>query len=310
MVDLSLGRAEDGLGGTDTLIGIEDVIGTSGNDSLFGDNGRNGFRGFGGDDLIDGRGNPVFRGDFVSYFLDPAAVTVDLLAGSARDGFGGTDTLRGIENVNGSEFSDTLRGDAGPNILQGLGGNDIVSGGEGMDAAGYQGQRSAYVVANAADGRTVTDTSPNRDGTDMLSGIERLMFTDGVLAFDNLRTDTAGRGYLIYRAAFDRAPDAPGLGYWIRELDRGQDYGAVVAASFIASPEFIALNGVNTSNAQFVNLLYQNVLDRAPDTVGNNFWLGLLNSGYARSNMLASFAISEENVTGVAPLISDGIWFV
>lgn len=315
MVDLLLGRAEDGLGGTDTLIGVEDVIGTSGNDSLLGDNGRNGFRGFGGDDLIDGRSNPVFRGDFVSYFLDPAAVTVDLLAGSARDGFGGTDTLRGIENVNGSEFSDTLRGDAGPNILQGLGGNDIVSGGEGVDAAGYQGQRSAYLVVNTADGRTVTDTSPNRDGTDTHSGIERLMFTDGVLAFDNLREDNAGRGYLIYRAAFDRTPDAPGLGYWIRELDRGQDYGSVVAASFIASPEFIAKYGTGLGNAQFVNLLYQNVLDRAPDADGVDYWLNQaggvgLNGGYARSNLLASFAISDENYTAVAPLISDGVWFV
>ncbi|MEQ1890733.1 MAG: DUF4214 domain-containing protein, partial [Alphaproteobacteria bacterium] len=139
---------------------------------------------------------------------------------------------------------------------------------------------------------------------------ERLQFSDGILAFDNLRTDMAGKGYLLYRAAFDRAPDVEGLGYWVRELDRGQDYGTVVAASFIASAEFIRLNGSNTSNAQFVNLLYQNVLHRAGEADGVAYWLAELNGGGARSNMLASFAISAENVNSVAPLINDGIWFV
>jgi len=309
-VDLALGRAEDGLGGIDTLIGIEDIIGTSGNDTLLGDSGRNGFRGFGGNDLIDGRGNTDSRGDFVSYFLDTAGVTVDLAAGTARDGFGGTDTLRGIENLNGSEFADTLSGDGGRNILQGLGGNDVISGGGGIDIAGYQGARAEYVFGNIINGGTVRDNAQGRDGTDTLSGIERLLFTDGILAFDNQSTDNAGKGYLLYRAAFDRTPDPAGLGYWIRELDRGQDFGAVVAASFIASTEFINLNGANTSNAQFVNLLYQNVLDRAPDAAGNAYWLGQLDSGFGRSNMLASFAISSENLTSVAPLISNGIFFV
>ncbi len=317
-VDLSLGRAEDGLGGIDTLIGIEDAIGTSGNDILIGDNGRNGFRGFGGNDFIDGMGNDPLRHDFVSYFLDPAGVAVDLQAGTARDGFGGTDTLRGIENVNGSVFSDTLHGDAGRNMLQGLGGNDVISGGDAIDTAIYQGARSNYVVnllpgiqvVGAPLTRSVIDTTVDRDGSDTVSGMERLLFSDGVLAFDNSKDDNAGKGYLIYRAAFDRMPDAAGLGYWIRELDRGQDYGAVVAASFIASPEFINLNGASTSNAQFVNLLYQNVLHRAGEADGVAYWMAELNGGGARSNVLASFATSAENVNNVAPLISDGIFFV
>jgi len=318
MVDLSLGRAEDGLGGIDTLIGIEDVIGTNGNDILLGDNGRNGFRGFGGDDVIDGRGNDPLREDFVSYFLDPAAVTVDLLTGAARDGFGGTDSLRGIENVNGSVYSDTLRGDSGRNMLQGLNGDDVITGGDGIDTSIYQGARGDYVislstgvqVAGVPPTRSVRDSALDRDGNDIVSGIERLLFSDGILAFDNLPTDIAGKGYLLYRAAFDRAPDAAGLGFWIRELEKGQDYGSVVAGSFIASSEFISLNGSNTSNAQFVNLLYQNVLNRTPDAAGNDFWLSHLDNGYARSSMLASFAISDENYNAVAPLINDGVWFV
>jgi Ca2+-binding RTX toxin-like protein len=382
-VDLFLMRGEHGPNEIDTLIGIENIIGGSANDTLLGDAAANGLRGNPGSDLIDGRGGE----DTVSYFLDPLAVDVDLVAGIGRDGFGGTDTLRGVENVNGSAFSDTLRGDSGRNVFQGLAGNDlldgrggtdvvnyfsnevtgavqvnlaagtagdglggtdtlisiedingsrfadvltgnsgrnvitgytgndIIAGGLGIDTSAYTAARSFFTVTRNSGEITISDSVMTRDGMDTLTGIERLNFTDGTLAFDNLRTDEAGRGYLIYRAAFDRTPDIEGLGYWIRELERGQDYGSVVAASFIASPEFINLYGTNLSNAAFVNLVYQNVLDRTPDADGLNYWLTLaggsgLNGGYARSNLLASFAISEENYNSVSPLISDGIFFV
>jgi Ca2+-binding RTX toxin-like protein len=215
-----------------------------------------------------------------------------------------------IEIISGTGNIDTLTGNAFSNGLRGSGGNDVLNGGGGIDIAIFEGARSSYLISSNISGRAVADTITGRDGTDTLTGVERLLFADGVLAFDTLRTDTAGRGYLIYRAAFDRTPDIEGLGYWIRELDRGQDFGAVVAASFIASPEFIAKYGTNQSNAAFVNLVYQNVLDRAPDAAGNAYWLAQLDSGYARSNLLASFAISDENYTAVAPLIAEGIWFV
>ena len=84
----------------------------------------------------------------------------------------------------------------------------------------------------------------------------------------------------------------------------------MVAASFIASPEFVRTYGTNLSNAAFLNLVYQNVLDRLPDQSGSDYWMGQLNGGYARSNLLASFAISDENYNSVAPQITDGIWFV
>lgn len=215
-----------------------------------------------------------------------------------------------IENAVGSPFADVIGGSVFANRLSGLGGNDTLAGGDGFDIAEYRGARSSYTITGNAAGRMVTDGVAGRDGMDTLTGIERLTFSNGTLAFDTLRTDNAGRGYLIYRAAFDRVPDPEGLGYWIRELDRGQNFGVVVAGSFIASPEFIGKYGTGLDNVSFVNLIYQNVLDRGPDADGNAYWLGQLNGGYARSSLLASFAISAENVASVSPLIADGIWFV
>jgi Ca2+-binding RTX toxin-like protein len=129
-VDLSSGTALDGLGGTDLLLQIELVRGSSRNDTLLGSNGAyESFEGRAGDDRIDGRGGV----DRVDYQLSKAGVTVNLQTGLASDGEGGTDTLLNIEQVLGSTFNDSLSGDAGVNYLAGMAGNDTLSGGAGDD---------------------------------------------------------------------------------------------------------------------------------------------------------------------------------
>ncbi|MGK2959436.1 MAG: DUF4214 domain-containing protein [Acidimicrobiales bacterium] len=225
----------------------------------------------------------------------------------------GTDPAR--TDLYGTSGANIIVGDRGPDTLHGLGGNDILVGNDGVgDVAVYSGVGSDYRLTTGANGRTLTDSIAGRDGSDTLSGIERLQFSNGTLAFDNLRTDTAGQAYLLYRAAFDRAPDPDGLGYWIRRLESGADYVSELAARFIDSPEFIAKYGNSTSNTQFLNLVYQNVFDRTPDAGGLNYWLneaggGGLNGGYSRANLIGAVALQDENYNAVSPLISDGIWF-
>ena len=102
---------------------IENAIGGSGNDLLV----SNGL-----DNLLSGNGGS----DTVSYDRATAAVTVDLSSHSATGG-GGHDTLSSIENAIGSDFNDTLLGDAGQNILDGNAGNDVLNGGGGLDTASY-----------------------------------------------------------------------------------------------------------------------------------------------------------------------------
>ena len=57
-------------------------------------------------------------------------MTVDLGAGTSTGG-SGTDTLKHIEDVSGSDFDDTLTGESGANIIYGEDGNDTMSGGAG-----------------------------------------------------------------------------------------------------------------------------------------------------------------------------------
>jgi hypothetical protein len=130
------------------------------------------------------------------------------------------------------------------------------------------------------------------------------------IAYDN--EGAAGQAYRLYQAAFDRAPDIVGLGYWIRELDADKGDLAWMANNFIISDEFRATYGSpeTVSNDAFLTLLYNNVLDRNPDAEGYAYWMSELNGGFARERVLASFSESVENKANVAAAIEDGIWFV
>ena len=63
--------------------------------------------------------------------------TVNLDTGTATDGFGNTDTLSGIENVRGTRSADTFIGGSTDDVFYGLGGNDTITGGNGVDAVSY-----------------------------------------------------------------------------------------------------------------------------------------------------------------------------
>lgn len=133
-VDLQTGLAADGMGGIDTLAGVEMVRGSAYGDSLTGDGADNQFRGLDGNDTIDG-GDGVDR---VRYDKDEfrgatQGVHVDLAAGTATDGWGSVDTLVNIEDVRGSVWQDILIGNEVANYLRGEAGNDALFGGEGDD---------------------------------------------------------------------------------------------------------------------------------------------------------------------------------
>ena len=117
-------------------------------------------------------------------------------------------------------------------------------------------------------------------------------------AFDQvtgLNTDS-GRMFRLYNASFKRLPDPDGLAYWIDNFSSGRNTIRVVASSFLGSAEFAERYGSNVTDEKFVNTLYQNVLGRAPDTSGLNYWLGQLSSGAeTRYEALLGFAESAEN---------------
>ena len=203
-------------------------------------------------------------------------------------------------NGTGNALDNTLVGNAGANRLTGGAGNDTLDGGAGLDSAVFSGSKAGYTLTRTSSGMTAASAA---DGTDALINIERLQFTDKTLAFD--LDGNAGQAYRLYQAAFDRVPDQGGLGYWIDQMDSGTGLSQV-ATGFINSAEFKALYGNNPSNAEFVTLLYDNVLHRAPDTGGYDFWMNELSHGVSREQVLTGFSESTENKVALMAFDMDG----
>ena len=106
--------------------------------------------------------------------------------------------------------------------------------------------------------------------------------------------DTAISIARLYQASFDRAPDLAGLNFWIDQWELSHLNLSQIADSFYQSVEFVQTYG-SLDDLGFATLLYSNVLDRAPDQDGLAYWLGRLDDGMARSDVLASFSESLEN---------------
>ncbi|MGZ8295391.1 MAG: DUF4214 domain-containing protein, partial [Telluria sp.] len=160
------------------------------------------------------------------------------------------------------------------------------------------GQLSGFAVRRLADGWSVSG-----QGSDMLAGVERLVFSDTAYALDI--DGMAGGVYRLYRAALGRAPDEGGLGYWIGAGDSGVALAAM-AQGFIDSGEFSAAYGA-LDNAAFVARLYANVLQRAPDDAGLAFHLDLLERAVTTRNLtLLAFSESAENQDALAGVIGNG----
>jgi len=187
--------------------------------------------------------------------------------------------------------------------------NLLVSGTGGIDATVFSKVQSNFTIAVAGSQASVIDKSGSL-GTTILSNVERLQFADTMIALDTGRDQTAGSGYMLYKAAFNRTPDVGGLGFWISKMDTGMGYSSV-AQNFVNSAEFqAAFGGSNPTVNTLVTKLYNNVLTRTPDAGGLAFWQDKLsNSGWTTADVLGYFATSNENVTNVTPLIANGIQY-
>ena len=97
----------------------------------------------------------------------------------------------------------------------------------------------------------------------------------------------------LYVGVLGRDPDFGGWLNWFTALRSGTTQTAVLNA-FLASQEFKNTYG-SLSNADFVTLVYRNVLNRFPDSGGFAFWVGQLNGGQStRADVMAAFITGPE----------------
>ena len=214
------------------------------------------------------------------------------------------------ENASGSAASDLIVGNVLNNIISGQGGDDLIfggggndrlDGGSGCDTAVFSGNRANCTITKAGSAFTVKGT----DGTDTLTNIERLQFADMDVGLDI--NGNAGQVYRLYQAAFNRTPDKGGLGDWIYGMDHGMSL-LDVSAGFIGSNEFKTVYGQNPTDSEVVTRFYENVLHRAPEQAGYDYWMNQLQSNLqTRTQVLTGFSESPENQVQVIGVIQNGI---
>jgi hypothetical protein len=203
---------------------------------------------------------------------------------------------------------------AGNDRITILGDAHSVNGSLGIDTAIFTSARSDYVIqkipSSSPDPRyqgifySVTDKS---GAVNSLADVERIMFADKTIALDI--DGNGGQAYRLYQAAFNRTPDAVGLGFWISALDGGTTLTSV-AQGFVNSGEFKDAYGANLSSRDLVTKFYQNILHRAPEAGGLDFWSGALDSKAAGvPDVLAAISESAENKAGLIGVIGNGFEF-
>jgi len=205
----------------------------------------------------------------------------------------------GDDQIVGNDLNNALLGNAGNDTLAGGVGNDTIDGGAGTDTAIFNGNLANYTLTKSGSTYTVRAKS-GTDGTDTLTNIESLKFTDVTVNLQVKSTAAVApladvqRISELYVAFFNRTPDADGLAYWIGQKVAGQSINQISEAFYNvgASPTYSSLTGFSTSmsNNDFLNVFYKNVLGRPEgvDAGGLAYWNGKLANGSSTRSSLAN----------------------
>lgn len=303
----------------DTYSSIENLKGSSFDDSLIGDNSINLLIGGDGDDVLEGmEGGDTLQGgsgnDTASYVHSITGVVASLtngLAGFTSAGDAAGDLYSSIENMTGSNFNDTLVGDSGINVLtggdgddvlEGMGGADVLIGGAGVNTASYQ-YSSAGVIASLIDAAS-NDGDALGDSYTQIQNLTGSAYDDTLEgdAANNILIGGAGNNTLIGGAGVDSLSSGDGNdtllddGAGAAVLDSGAGNDIIRITNFDVSVDTI-LGGAGTDTL---------VIDRA-GTTNITFDMqasatqagGILRNGFGGGTIIGNFSgIENVSVTG------------
>jgi hypothetical protein len=188
------------IGPTSSTVNGNILVGSTGSNTIQAGNGTNLIVGDGGNDLltsgtgsnrfVTGPGDNTVQGgsgtNTIDYLSAPAAVNVDLAAGTAKqNGWGGTDTLSGITNIIGSNNNkDVLE------LGTKAGGEIIAGSGEGDSLIGSKAGGSTLLAGG---------------GTDSLSSLGPNDHLIGGAASDTFLADNGYVDYLVAGGGYNTA---------------------------------------------------------------------------------------------------------
>ena len=95
----------------------------------------------------------------------------------------------------------------------------------------------------------------------------------------------------LYEMTLKREPEPEGLEFWKTKLINKEVSGAEAAYGFIFSPE---CTGMNLSDDEFIQLLYQTLFNRGIDETGKLTWAAYFEAGVSREYVFKGFIDSGE----------------
>jgi len=192
--------------------------------------------------------------------------------------------------VTGTMFNDVITGGVG---------NDTIDGGSGIDTATYSGKHSAYTLTATASGYTIRD-NVGTDGTDTISNVERMQFSDTKLALDMGAALAGGEVALLIGAVVGRASLSDGalVGQLLSFFDGG--YTLHDAANVLVNAGVMdRLAGGSSTNA-YVNWIYKAVVGQTATADVTAALAPYIDSnGYSKADFLATVAALPLNQTNI-----------
>jgi len=214
-----------------------------------------------------------------------------------------------IENATGSDGDDTLIGNALDNRLFGGAGNDTLDGGAGLDTASYSASGASYDLAPISSGFTISSA----EGTDTLSGIERLQFSDKKIALDVAPSEHAGQALEFIGVMAPSLVHTPSIvGVVLGLIDGGMNMQGV----FQLAIDIGLVNDIagSNSNAAVAQMAYRNVIGAEADAAVTDLLVSYMDgriASYSQAAFLSTVAGMDVNQAhiGLIGLQQTGVEF-
>lgn len=250
--------------------------------------------------------------EFITSQLDAETLFRDM---NIIPGTNGDDNLNAKEGQNievllGGDGADSMTGrisgEQHIQIFKGGLNNDTIDGDGGIDYVLYSGARSDFTHQISSAGELIIIdqlAEPNNEGTDILKGIERIIFTDMAFALDV--DGSAGMVAKLIGAVFGAGSitNTNYVAIGLSEFDKGTGYEDLAAFA-------IAAAGANTPE-QVTSLLWNNVAGSPPTAEQVQPYIDWLNSGTSIGELgvfAAEQPINQANIA-LAELKESGIVF-